>query len=193
MRRSVAFPIYYAARVQAGPLAAQPEARRGNRGLARRQHQYSAFRRSAEAGAGEVRRIARGSAARSWKLRSPQQSRTENLAALGLDSVALPIPGFHFPTFVGPFSTFDARATATQSVFDFGSIRRYQASKACVSAAKSDIRNTDEQVAAQVARVYLAAVKADTDLETAKANVTLSAGASDAGGQPKGGRHGHRH
>jgi outer membrane protein len=103
-----------------------------------------------------------------------QESRTENLAALGLDSVALPIPGFHFPTFVGPFSTFDARATATQSVFNFSSIRQYQASKAGVSAAKSDVRNTDEQVAAQVARVYLAALKADTDLETAQANVTLS-------------------
>jgi outer membrane protein TolC len=103
-----------------------------------------------------------------------QQSRTENLAALGLGAVALPIPGFHFPTFVGPFATFDARATATQSVFDFSSIRRYQASKVGVSAAKSDIRNTDEQVAAQVARAYLAAVKADTDVETAQANVTLS-------------------
>jgi outer membrane protein TolC len=75
---------------------------------------------------------------------------------------------------VGPFSTFDARATATQSVFNFSSIRQYQASKAGVSAAKSDVRNTDEQVAAQVARVYLAALKADTDLETAQANVTLS-------------------
>lgn len=103
-----------------------------------------------------------------------QQSRTENLAALGLQAVALPIPGFHFPTFVGPFSTFDARATASQSVFNFSSIRQYQASKASVSAAKSDVRNTDEQVAAQVARVYLAAVKADADLETAESNVTLS-------------------
>jgi outer membrane protein len=103
-----------------------------------------------------------------------EQSRTENLAALGLQAVALPIPGFHFPTFVGPFSTFDARATATQSVFDFSSIRRYQASKVGVSAAKSDIRNTDEQVAAQVARAYLAAVKTDADVETAQANVTLS-------------------
>lgn len=103
-----------------------------------------------------------------------QQSRTENLAALGLQSVSLPIPGFRFPTFVGPYSTFDARATATQSVFDFSSIRRYQASKAGVSAAQSDTRNTDEQVAAQVARAYLQAVKADTGVETAQANVTLS-------------------
>lgn len=102
------------------------------------------------------------------------QSRTENLAALGLGSVAIPVPGFRFPTFVGPFSTFDARVTATQSVFDFSSIRRYQASKVGISAAQSDTRNTDEQVAAQVARAYLAAVKADTDVETAQANVTLS-------------------
>src|ERR1700689_5374610 len=69
-----------------------------------------------------------------------QQSRTENLAALGLGAAAIPIPGFHFPTFVGPFATFDARATATQSVFDFSSIRRYQASKAGISAAQSDTR-----------------------------------------------------
>jgi outer membrane protein len=103
-----------------------------------------------------------------------QQSRTENLAALGLGAVVVPIPGFRFPTFVGPFATFDARATATQSVFDFSSIRRYQASKVGISAAKSDIRSTDDQVAAQVARAYLAAVKADTDVETAQANVTLS-------------------
>ena len=101
------------------------------------------------------------------------QSRTENLAALGIQ-VAVPIPGFRFPTFVGPFSTFDARATASQSVLNFSSIRQYQAAKAGISAAKSDVRNTDEQVAAQVARAYLAALKADADVETAQSNVTLS-------------------
>ena len=40
-----------------------------------------------------------------------------------------PIPGFSIPTFVGPFNTLDARVSGTQSVFDFSSIRRYQASK----------------------------------------------------------------
>jgi outer membrane protein TolC len=68
----------------------------------------------------------------------------------------------------------DARATATQSVFDFSSWRRYQASKVGVSAARSDTDAAQEQVAAQVARAYLAAVKADTDVQTADANVTLS-------------------
>jgi outer membrane protein TolC len=102
------------------------------------------------------------------------ESRTENLRALGI-RLAAPIPGFTFPTFVGPFTTFDARATATQSVLDLGARRRLQASKAAVTAARSDIDSAAELVAAQTARAYLAAVKADADVETAQANVTLSA------------------
>jgi outer membrane protein len=88
-------------------------------------------------------------------------------------SIAVPIPGFRFPTFVGPFTTMDARVTASQSVFDFSSIRRFQASKLGISAAKADSASTDDKVAAQVARAYLAAVKADADVEAAQANVTL--------------------
>ena len=102
------------------------------------------------------------------------RSQTENLAALGLKNIVIPIPGFAFPNLVGPYTTTDARLTGQQSLFDFSSIRRFQASKAGVSAAKSDVDSSAEQVAAQVARAYLAAVKADTDVETAQANVALS-------------------
>ena len=102
------------------------------------------------------------------------ESRTENLAALGLSSFAIPIPGFEIPKFVGPFTTTDARITGNQAVFDFSSIRRFQASKVAVSAARSDTGTTAEQVAAQVALAYLAAVKGDADVESAQANVTLS-------------------
>ena len=105
------------------------------------------------------------------------QSRTENLAALGFNPAifsAIPIPGFSFSTFVGPFTTVDARVTGSQSVFDFSVIRRYQASKAGVTAARSDSDATQEQVASQVGRAYIAAVKGDADVETAQANVTLS-------------------
>jgi outer membrane protein len=99
---------------------------------------------------------------------------TRNLAAMGLSGLAIPIPGFQIPTFVGPFQTLDFRATGTQSLFDFSSIRRYQSSKAGVSAAKSDVESTEEQVAGQVARAYLAAVRADADMASAQANVDLS-------------------
>jgi outer membrane protein len=105
------------------------------------------------------------------------QSRTENLGALGFNPKifsSVPIPGFSFPTFVGPFTTVDARVTGSQNIFDFSTIRRYQASKVGVTAARSDADATQEQVASQVARAYLAAVKGDADVETAQANVTLS-------------------
>jgi outer membrane protein TolC len=101
------------------------------------------------------------------------QDATRNLAAVGIN-LAIPIPGVHLSTFVGPFTTIDARVSASQSVLDFGSIRRYQASKSGVSAASSDLENVDEQVAANVARAYLAAVRADADVEAAQANVTLA-------------------
>ena len=102
-------------------------------------------------------------------------SQTVNLGAEGLGAAfKIPIAGFTFPTLVGPFSVADARATAQQSVFDFSSIRRFQAAKVGVSASKSDLDASSEQVAAQVARAYIEAVKGDTDVDTAEANVTLS-------------------
>jgi outer membrane protein TolC len=101
------------------------------------------------------------------------RNQTESLAAMGI-KIVVPIPNFQFPTFVGPFNTMDARATVTQSVFDFSSIKRFQASKVGVSAARSDVDSTQEQVAAQVARAYLAAVRADADVETAQSDVTLA-------------------
>jgi outer membrane protein TolC len=101
------------------------------------------------------------------------ENATRNLAAQGIQ-ISVPIPGFIFPSFVGPFTTMDARISATQSVFDFSSIRRFQASKVGVSAAKADVNGSAEQVAAQVARAYMAAVRADADVEAAKSNLTLS-------------------
>lgn len=102
------------------------------------------------------------------------QNRTANLAAQGITLTHVPFPGFAFPVFVGPFNNMDARISGSQSVLNLSSIRQYQASKAGVLAAKSDSDNTSEQVAAVVARAYLAAVKADTDVDTAQANVMLS-------------------
>ena len=101
------------------------------------------------------------------------QNLTRNLAALGIH-VVVPFPGFQFPTFVGPFTTIDARASVSQSVFDFSSIRKLQASRMGVAAAHSDVDQSGEIVAARVARAYLAAIRADADVEAAQANVTLS-------------------
>jgi outer membrane protein TolC len=102
------------------------------------------------------------------------QNETNNLKAIGFHFPSSPIPGFSIPTFVGPFNVLDVRATLNQNVFDFSSIRRYQASKVAVEAVKADNEGTRDQVTDQVARAYLTGLRAEASLETAKANVELS-------------------
>jgi outer membrane protein len=101
------------------------------------------------------------------------RNQTVNIAAMGIRFTS-PIPGFSFPSLVGPFTVLDARVTASQTVFDYAAIRRFQASKVGVSASKSDSARVSDAVAGQVARAYMAALKGDADVEAAEANVELA-------------------
>jgi len=102
-----------------------------------------------------------------------EQSQTRNLAAVGIQ-IQLPIPGFTSPTFIGPFNTFDARVQATQSVFDFSSIRRFQASRVNARAAAAENDSARDQTAAQVASLYMQALAAQAHVEAAQANVEMA-------------------
>jgi outer membrane protein len=101
-----------------------------------------------------------------------ETSETVNLKTFGFRFPT--IPGFAIPLFVGPFSIFDARASAQQSIFSFSDIRKYQASREAALATASDLNTTRNQVSDAVARAYLACLRADAALETAQANVDLS-------------------
>jgi outer membrane protein len=96
-----------------------------------------------------------------------------NLKAYGF-TFNLPIAGFSIPSIVGPFTVFDARASAEQSVLNFSDIRKYKASRSAVSSARSDLEATRNQVSDDVARDYLACLRADADRDTARSNVELS-------------------
>jgi outer membrane protein TolC len=113
-----------------------------------------------------------------------EQNLTRNLAALGV-RLETPIAGFRLPETVGPFNVFDARVSAVQNILDAGAIRRFQASRAAVEAARGESESVSDQVAAQVARAYLAAQRADALLETARANVTLAEALAAAAGRAK--------
>ncbi|MCU1334475.1 MAG: outer rane efflux protein [Bryobacterales bacterium] len=102
-----------------------------------------------------------------------ERSQTVNLQSFGFD-FRIPIPGFSIPSIVGPFGVFDARANAQQTVLDFTTIRKYQASRTGLQAARADLDVTKDQVSEQVARAYLASLREDAALETARANVELS-------------------
>jgi outer membrane protein len=99
------------------------------------------------------------------------QSRTQNLQAFGL---LIRVPGILIPSFVGPFTVFDARASATQSVFDLGSIRRYQASKTAVTAADAERQSAEEQTRQQVSRAYLGVLRSQAVLQAERANAELA-------------------
>src|SRR5580658_3071811 len=73
-----------------------------------------------------------------------ETNETVNLKTFGIN-FALPF-GLTFPSLVGPFSVFDARASAQQSVFSFSDIRKYQASRETALATASDLSTTRNQV-----------------------------------------------
>ena len=104
------------------------------------------------------------------------ENETNNIKAFGFKFPSVALPGFNFniPTLLGPFNLLDMRATVQQNVLDFSSLRRYQASKVAIEAVKADNAGTRDQVTDQVARAYLAALRAQASLDTAKANVELS-------------------
>lgn len=106
-----------------------------------------------------------------------ERRQTTNLKAFGFNFAFPVIPGvpaFSLPDIVGPFSVFDARATAQQSIFNLADLTRYKASKVNAEAVKWDYDTAKNQVAEQVARAYLAALRAAAALETAQANIDLS-------------------
>jgi outer membrane protein TolC len=99
-----------------------------------------------------------------------QANLTANLAAMGL-----PVQNMNgFPVFVGPYNRFDARISIVQSVFDLGSIRRFQAGKAGVELAEDENRLAIQQVTALATASYLTVLEAEQFLLAAQANNQLA-------------------
>jgi len=98
---------------------------------------------------------------------------TTNLKAYGF-TFNLPIAGFSIPSIVGPYNILDTRASAQQSVLNLSDVRKYEASKATLAAVKFDNDATRSQVSDEVARGYLACLRAVADRDTGRANVELS-------------------
>lgn len=102
------------------------------------------------------------------------QNQTLNLAALGFESIHIPVPGVVFPSSVGPFNTFDARMRVRQNLLDVSAMRRSRAVRAGIQVAQADTAEVRDQVAGQVARGYIAALRAESTVQTANANVALA-------------------
>jgi outer membrane protein TolC len=102
-----------------------------------------------------------------------QTNSVHSLAGLGFGSIQLPF-GIKLPTVAGPYEISDLRVTSSQTIFDLSAIRRFQSARTAVRATKSEQENAGNQVSTQVAKAYLAALRADAHLEAANADVALA-------------------
>jgi len=102
-----------------------------------------------------------------------QTSIVRSLAALGSDSVKLPF-NFRLPNVAGPFDVTDVRAVASQSVFDFSAIRRWQSARTAVRASQSERDHATNEVSALVAKAYVAALRTEAGVEAANADIALA-------------------
>lgn len=101
------------------------------------------------------------------------QNFTRNLRAFGI-SFPSNIPGFSMPNVVGPITNFDARLNASMTLFDFSAWKRLDAARTGVAAAQAEAEAARNTVADQVARAYLAALRAQAALQVTQANLTLA-------------------
>lgn len=92
-----------------------------------------------------------------------------NLAAQGL-RISLPIPGFHFPTVVGPFNYFDARAYLRESLSLTG-LHNLRSCRESVRSAELSIQDSRELIALAVSGSYLRLLASGARIETAKAQI----------------------
>ena len=93
-----------------------------------------------------------------------------NLKAFGLSLPA----GFNLPTVVGPFSNYDYRLYASQSLIDRQTTHVVRASQRQEDAAKLSYQDVRDQVVRQAAGLYLDAQAQAAEVEAAKARVATS-------------------
>jgi outer membrane protein TolC len=85
-----------------------------------------------------------------------------------------PIPGVSVPTVVGPFSYFDARASVTQSLFDWKSIESAHAATQRLESSEHTYKDARDLVVLAVGYNYLLAIADEATIQTAQAQVNTA-------------------
>jgi outer membrane protein TolC len=112
-----------------------------------------------------------------------------SLQALGFSGSLF--PGATLPRVIGPFSYFDARASATQRLFDWKSIEKYRSSVIGQNVAGYNLKDARDLVVLATGNAYLQAIAtaarvetAQAQMETAKALYDKAAAQQQAGVSP---------
>jgi len=89
-----------------------------------------------------------------------------NLATFGFT-----LPGF--PAVVGPFNVTDAQLAAAVQVFNLAAVKRYQSLQSTARASRYQSEQAENDVAAAVARLYLIVQRAQTQIASREADISL--------------------
>ena len=96
-----------------------------------------------------------------------QSRRTTNLKAQGIE-----FPGA--PTLVGPFNTFDARLSLSQSIFDARAFLAARGARLGADIARAQAGAAQEQAASQAALSYIAVLRAEQAVHAAESDVQVA-------------------
>lgn len=91
---------------------------------------------------------------------------------LNLKTFGLTIPGF--PSVVGPFNLFDAHVRVAARIIDVAAYRRFRAARQGLVVSEVERRQTENEVAAAVATLYVSLQRAEASIEASRANLDLS-------------------
>jgi outer membrane protein TolC len=97
-----------------------------------------------------------------------------NLAAQGLGTISVPIPGFSFPTIVGPFGYVDMRARLSQTIVDMAARNTFRAAGETVRANELSVEDARDLVVFTVAGTYLQAIAATAKVGWAQAQLNTA-------------------
>jgi outer membrane protein TolC len=93
-----------------------------------------------------------------------------NLRANGL-RINVPVPGFNFPSIVGPFNFFDMRARLSQTIFDRAALSNYRSATEVVRANQQSVRDARDLVVLAVGGSYLQVIAAKARVESARSEL----------------------
>jgi outer membrane protein TolC len=93
-----------------------------------------------------------------------------NLRAVGL-RINVPIPGFTFPTIVGPFAYTDFRARLTQTILDFTALNNYRTARQIMRADESSLEDARDLTVLAVGGAYLQVIAANAKVEAARSQL----------------------
>src|SRR5260221_5446364 len=122
--------------------------------------------RSAQQRAGIAQREALGALLPQVDARLQHYSQSINLETFGFS-----LPGF--PAVVGPFNVTDGQIAAAMQLFHLAALRRYEALREERIASRWDVQQTENDVAAAVARLYVIVQRADAQIAARQADVAL--------------------